>query len=479
MRIRYTLGALLLLLAMPVHAQTFFSAVLTPEQETGTVTSNGYGTAALALTDEGLQFVITVDGLSGPVQAAHFHQGAAGTDGPVVRAITFEGNTATGVWTDTDAQPLTDELITALLLGQLYINIHTSQYPAGEIRGQVRLSGGTALQAELTPEQETDAVTSNGRGTAHLTLTDAGLVYRVSVEGLTGPVQAAHFHYGAAGVSGPVVHGITFEGNTAAGVWTDLPDSLIVALLLGKLYLNIHTAQYPAGEIRGQVHLAASTGAVVSLDPMQETGTVTSNGRGTAFLALTEAGLVYHLTVSGLTGPVQAAHFHQAPAGQDGPVVRTIAFEGNTASGVWRPTDDEPLTDELIRELLAGNIYINVHTAQYPAGEIRGQVRPGQLVLTALESLQGEPPTTLMLAPNYPNPFRDRTTITFALPQATRATLVVYNLLGQRVATLVDGFLPAGRYQVVFDAASLPAGLYQYRLETPYGNQNRTLMHLR
>lgn len=133
----------------------------------------------------------------------------------------------------------------------------------------------------------------------------------------------------------------------------------------------------------------------------------------------------------------------------------------------------------LIRELLAGNIYINVHTAQYPAGEIRGQVRPGQLVLTALESLQGEPPTTLMLAPNYPNPFRDRTTITFALPQATRTTLAVYNLLGQRVTTLVNGFLPAGRYQIVFDAASLPAGLYQYRLETPYGNQSRTLMHLR
>ena len=479
MRTRYALGAWLLLFALPVHAQTFFSAVLTPEQETGAVTSNGYGTAALALTDEGLQFVITVDGLTGPIQAAHFHQAAPGADGPVVRAITFEGNTATGIWTATDTQPLTDELITALLLGQLYINIHTSQYPAGEIRGQVRLSGGTALHADLTPEQATDAVTSNGRGTAHLTLTDAGLVYQISVEGLTGPIQAAHFHYGAAGVSGPVVHGITFTGNTAAGVWSNLPDSLIVALLLGRLYLNIHTAQYPAGEIRGQVQLAGGTGAVVSLDPMQATGTVTSNGRGTAFLALTEAGLVYHLTVTGLTGPVQAAHFHQAPAGQDGPVVRTIAFEGNTAAGVWRPTDNEPLTEELLRELLAGNIYINVHTAQYPAGEIRGQVRPGQLVLTALESLEGEPPVSLMLAPNYPNPFRDRTTITFALPQATRTTLAVYNLLGQRVATLIDGFLPAGRYQVVFDARTLPAGLYQYRLETPHGRQSRMLMHLR
>lgn len=98
---------------------------------------------------------------------------------------------------------------------------------------------------------------------------------------------------------------------------------------------------------------------------------------------------------------------------------------------------------------------------------------------TARETLTGELPATLRLESNYPNPFRDRTTITFALPQATRATLAVYNLLGERVATLVDGFLPAGRYQVVFDASELPAGLYQYQLETPNGRQSRTLMHVR
>ncbi|SHK43897.1 CHRD domain-containing protein [Rhodothermus profundi] len=479
MRTCYVLGAWLLLFVAPAQAQTFFSAVLTPEQETGTVTSNGHGTAALALTDAGLQFVITVDGLTGPIQAAHFHQAPPGSDGPVVRSITFEGNTANGTWTATDAQPLTAELITALLLGEIYINIHTAQYPAGEIRGQVRLSGGTALHAALTPEQEPNGVSSSGRGTAHMTLTEAGLVYQITVDDLTGPVQAAHFHYGAAGVNGPVVHTISFGSNTTTGVWRDLPDSLLIALLLGNLYINIHTAQYPGGEIRGQTQLSSGTSAVVSLDPMQQSGAVTSNGRGTAFLALTEAGLVYQITVTGLTGPVQAAHFHQAPAGQDGPVVRTITFSGNTASGVWRPTDPEPLTDALIRELLAGNIYLNIHTAQYPAGEIRGQIRPGQLVLTALESLAGEPPATLTLAPNYPNPFRDRTTITFALPRATRATLAVYNLLGQRVATLVDGFLPAGRFQVVFDAFALPTGLYQYRLETPRGHLSRMLMHLR
>ncbi len=331
----------------------------------------------------------------------------------------------------------------------------------------------TFLSASLTPEQETLEVTSNGAGTAALMLTNEGLQYVITVDGLTGPVRAGHFHYGAAGVDGPVVHPISFDGNVASGVWTNIPDSLIVALLTGNIYINIHTDAYSGGEIRGQVTLAGGISAAIELDPSQETGEVTSSGHGTAFFALTEYGLVYHITVTGLTGPVQYAHFHNAPAGQDGPVVQEIPFQGNKASGVWR------LSDDLIRELLAGNIHLNVHTGQYPGGEIRGQIRPRQLVLTAIQPTEGEPPAFLELYPNYPNPFRGSTTITFGLPQAMRATLVVYNLLGQRVATLVDGQLPAGRYQIVFDASALPAGLYQYRLETPYGNQSRTLMHLR
>ncbi|GBD00599.1 hypothetical protein HRbin18_00309 [bacterium HR18] len=482
MQTPYTIlsGLLVMLLAAaPLQAQTFFTAILTPDQETSSVTSSGRGTAAMALTEEGLQFIVTVEGLTGLIQAAHFHRAPAGQDGPVVRAIPFEGSTAQGVWRPTDAQPLTDELIQALLAGELYVNVHTAQYPAGEIRGQIRLASGTALRARLTPSQESHDVMSNGYGVAELTFTPAGLVYHITVVDLSGPVQAAHFHYGAAGVDGPVVHPISFSGNQASGVWTNLPDSLIVALLTGHLYLNVHTTQYPAGEIRGQVELAEGISAAVLLDPSQETSSVTSSGRGTAFLTLTEAGLVYHITVSDLTGPVQAAHFHRAPAGQDGPVVRAIPFEGSTAQGVWRPTDAQPLTDELIQALLAGELYVNVHTAQYPAGEIRGQIRPRQLVLTSIEPVEGTPPTLLELHPNYPNPFREKTTITFALPQTMPATLAIYNLLGQRIVTLVDGQLPAGRYEVVFEASTLPAGLYQYRLETPQGIQSRTLMHLR
>ncbi len=85
------------------------------------------------LTDDGLTFDVTVQGLSGPITVAHFHNNIAGMIGPVVRTIhpSFVGNTATGVWTKTDAEPLTPTLIADLLAGRLYVNVHTAANPGG------------------------------------------------------------------------------------------------------------------------------------------------------------------------------------------------------------------------------------------------------------------------------------------------------------------------------------------------------------
>lgn len=374
-------AALIIPSLQSASAQTFFTARLTPEQAGVESDGTPVGTAALALTEEGLRYVVTVDGLSGEVAAAHFHRGATGVGGGVIRTIDFTGTQASGIWTADDDQALTDELRAALLQGELYVNVHTPTNPAGEIRGQVLPTSGTSLQAALTADQETDDVESDGAGTAYVQLTDAGAIYHVTVEGLTGDIAAAHFHYGATGVSGGVVRGITFEGNTSFGVWTPgdgqpLVDSLVVALLLGKLYLNVHTAAYPAGEIRGQVLPNGGFAFEAILNAANEVGAVTSEGTGTGTFLLTDAGLIYAVTVSGLTGDISGAHFHEAAVGTDGPVVRGISFDGNSAAGVWRASDGQGLTAEFIRALFAEGLYVNVHTAQHPAGEIRGQVVP-------------------------------------------------------------------------------------------------------
>ncbi len=68
------------------------------------------------------------------------------------------------------------------------------------------------------------------------------------------------------------------------------------------------------------------------------------------------------------------------------------------------------------------------------------------------------------LAQNYPNPFNPSTKIEFSIPAQSRVQLKVFNMLGQEVATLVNGTLPAGSHSAVFDARDLASGLYLYRL---------------
>jgi len=112
------------------------------------------------------------------------------------------------------------------------------------------------------------------------------------------------------------------------------------------------------------------------------------DGRGVGSFILTGQELTFKVTVDGLTGPIADAHFHNAPAGMDGGIVRTIRgdFIGNIASGIWKSNDPEPLTQALINELLAGRLYINIHTVMFPGGEIRGQIGPATLVSAVLPS---------------------------------------------------------------------------------------------
>ena len=70
-----------------------------------------------------------------------------------------------------------------------------------------------------------------------------------------------------------------------------------------------------------------------------------------------------------------------------------------------------------------------------------------------------------MLRGNYPNPFQGRTLIRYELPQASFVQIDIFNVLGQRVAQLVDHRQPAGRNEIVFEARDLPSGVYFIRLE--------------
>jgi len=75
-------------------------------------------------------------------------------------------------------------------------------------------------------------------------------------------------------------------------------------------------------------------------------------------------------------------------------------------------------------------------------------------------------PQKYFLHQNYPNPFNSETTIEFDLPEKVNVKLVVYDILGRKVAVLVDEELPEGKHRVKFDAGNLPSGVYIYELRS-------------
>jgi len=95
---------------------------------------------------------------------------------------------------------------------------------------------------------------------------------------------------------------------------------------------------------------------------------------------------------------------------------------------------------------------------------------------TDVEQGSGTIPLTTSLEQNYPNPFNPSTTIRYALPSRSHVTLVVFNTLGQQVATLVQGEMEAGQHLVTFNASDLSSGVYFCRLQAGDFVQTRKML---
>ncbi len=138
------------------------------------------------------------------------------------------------------------------------------------------------------------------------------------------------------------------------------------------------------------------------------------------------------------------------------------------------PVDDANLDDETvtITHVVAG------YACVAPSPIVTVTVADATIIISAEEEGQ-ETPTAFALEQNYPNPFNPSTTIAFTLNKAQRATLSVYDLLGQKVQTLVDGMRPAARYRIPFDASELASGTYLYVLRTEEEIAVKTMLLLK
>jgi CHRD domain len=254
--------------AVNISAATFFTANMTGTQETPSNASTATGFGRVTLNDAETQITASFyygnpTVLSSNVTAGHIHTGAFGVAGPV----TFNLAPATGVTSGSVVNAtfaVTAQQVTDLKAGNMYFNIHTTNFGGGEIRGQIRVDA--PYLANMTNGQENPATTATGaKGFGAVSVNEATNQALVSMNwsGLSGTTTASHYHNGRSGTNGPVICNFALSGAATTGSLVDFlctfTPAQITALKQGQLYLNIHTAANPGGEIRGQIQRRRST----------------------------------------------------------------------------------------------------------------------------------------------------------------------------------------------------------------------------
>ncbi|UOQ67942.1 CHRD domain-containing protein [Hymenobacter volaticus] len=228
-------------------------------------------------------------------------------------------------------------------------------------------------------------VTTNalGLGTFNLTQAQDKLKFRVVVAGLSGPITMSHFHQGAPGVAGPVVLDLMpyISGNVIEGEVTPTP-AIVAAMKAGQIYINVHTAANPGGEIRGQ--LFQETRFIshdARLDAAQLVPAGTATGKGVAVLQLNSTFDTLRVRVAhtGLSAAPTTINAYAKGVGQANTPADLIASVNLTGApsvfGVifTPPTGSSTLGTELINLFLTGGVNLVFTTAANPNGEIRGR----------------------------------------------------------------------------------------------------------
>jgi hypothetical protein len=98
-----------------------------------------------------------------------------------------------------------------------------------------------------------------------------------------------------------------------------------------------------------------------------------------------------------------------------------------------------------------------------PMGIVAYVMKPDSITSVSDFNSEG---ITYKLEQNYPNPFNPSTEISFSIPTAGNTSLEIYNILGQKVATLVNKELNLGLHKYQFDASNLSSGIYFYKLQS-------------
>jgi len=150
-----------------------------------------------------------------------------------------------------------------------------------------------------------------------------------------------------------------------------------------------------------------------------------------------------------------------------------LQVQVNNGSGAFDTLLSLP-SPEAPYDLLAGNF---IGTTLPDLAVLNSYRNPSSVVLyenitqfpVEVDDILGSLPERFILYQNYPNPFNPSTTIKYSLPEPGKITLILYDILGNEIAVLEEGFKERGNYNISFNASDLASGIYLYRLQHSKG----------
>ena len=225
----------------------------------------------------------------------------------------------------------------------------------------------------LSGEAESPAGDPVATGTATIRLrTDGRVCYQLAAKNLPRAI-AAHIHKGKAGVSGNVVVPLKMPNAAGNAKGCTKAKALVRSMIKSPsaFYVNVHTAEFPNGAIRGQLK-GSSTKSFGSIVKRTLNGTSEPSATGTAVLRFRPGLVCYRLTAANVTLPTVGAHIHKGAAGVSGPVVVPFTAPGASGTSDGCTTTDQSLIDEILGNL--SGFYVNIHTTEHKGGAIRAQL---------------------------------------------------------------------------------------------------------
>jgi hypothetical protein len=246
---------------------TFVAVLLGRNEVPGPGDPDGFGLAFVHFDGTQTCFTLQWRNLTAPSRA-HIHQGASGVAGPIVLPF-LEGTVPSPISAAHGC--VTGD---AGLIGNIrehpdgfYVNIHTADFPAGAIRGQLHRfpvvpRAHHQLSASLQGANEVPPADPDGSGRAGVDARDSKVCWTVSWSDIAAPTRA-HIHQAAAGANGPIVvsffeapSGLPVTLDSVSGCTAGVDSALARSIGTGPsgFYVNIHNVEFPGGAIRGQLH---------------------------------------------------------------------------------------------------------------------------------------------------------------------------------------------------------------------------------